>query len=102
MVLVHIPALIAKALIPSLYPLRLALFDPLTQVGCLTGTQLCSDAVLQLCCSMLCMLTGTQPVHADGHTALRRCSHTVLQFGVCCSRPDGSQKHLVNSCQSCA
>jgi len=31
-VLVHIPALLAKALIPSLYPLRLALFDPLTQV----------------------------------------------------------------------
>ena len=31
MVLVHIPALIAKKLLPSLYPLRLALFDPLTQ-----------------------------------------------------------------------
>lgn len=30
--LVHIPALLAKALIPSLYPLKLALFDPLTQV----------------------------------------------------------------------
>jgi hypothetical protein len=32
-VLVHIPALVATALIPSLYPLRLALFDPLNQVS---------------------------------------------------------------------
>jgi hypothetical protein len=32
-ILVHFPALIAKSLLPSLYPLRLALFDPLTQVG---------------------------------------------------------------------
>lgn len=31
-VLVHIPALLARQLIPSLYPLRVALFDPLTQV----------------------------------------------------------------------
>lgn len=32
-ILVHFPALIAKSLVPSLYPLRLALFDPLTQVS---------------------------------------------------------------------
>lgn len=33
--LVHLPALLAQALVPSLYPLRVAMFDPLTQVGLL-------------------------------------------------------------------
>lgn len=31
-VIVHLPALLARALVPSLYPLRLAMFDPLTQI----------------------------------------------------------------------
>ncbi|KAF6256292.1 hypothetical protein COO60DRAFT_1702419 [Scenedesmus sp. NREL 46B-D3] len=30
--LVHLPALLAQALVPSLYPLRVAMFDPLTQI----------------------------------------------------------------------
>jgi hypothetical protein len=31
-ILVHLPALLARAVLPSLLPLRVALFDPLTQI----------------------------------------------------------------------
>lgn len=60
-ILVHFPALIAKSLVPSIYPLRLALFDPLTQVGmnhlptnwhghCLLSVAGCTNCVVMWLC----------------------------------------------------
>lgn len=77
MVLVHIPALIAKALIPSLYPLRLALFDPLTQVGCLTGTRPRADAAM-LCytkgCTVVCAAAGPMAAAAPCQQLSVKCT----------------------------